>query len=204
MKKAILLIVAFFLIVGSAFADEETPTPINGGSIKFSLAVNQVIPAFKIEYKGITGSSPAQTGEVAIPLSITEEDIKAVFLVSQYGQISDNKTVAYSIYDGSKSLLITFGKFVLSGDSSVASKKPNVSAAYSTVVSSNDEKLSLSGEPTISDSNSEYNSVTFSPTYNGKLVVDQGIGTVTATWKKDENLPHGTYVAEITLTYSGD
>ena len=202
MKKAITILAVLILVAGFAFAADITLTT----------TVEQIAPAFKIEYKGADGTAAAKTGTVTLDSGIDEGAVTAMFLVSQYGQKnSDNEVVDYSRFGGKNGTPVTVTvkayPFINKSDSTIKSQKPTVTATYASVSTSNpnnNNRFTLpTQDPTAVTTDANYNSIALVATYKGKKVYDQAIGTITAVWGAEDDIPFGTYEADIVIETTG-
>lgn len=192
MKKVLTILVVLALVAGFAFATDSTPAiPAigNHGTVTLSTTVTEIVPVFNI-YHSDTDAVDKGVSNIAAG------NIEASFVVKQENTL---KYSNYGIAAGKGvTLKVTCGPFKNADVESTAAVTVDT-AAYAAVSSANTDKLGLTGDPDTSA-----NTATFVPTYKGKRVDDQPIGTFTATWTKDDSLPLGDYTADITLTYIAD
>lgn len=181
MKKVLTILVVLTLVAGFAFA-----TDIN--TVKLSTVVDGIDPVFAIKH--------SDTADTTKPVdSIAEGDVEASFEINQVNPVANG--AAYSNYGAAVgtpvSLTVTCGNFT-NNDATSANTAVISAAAYGAVVA---DKLTYGTAPVNGS-----NSVVFVPTYHGKRVDNQLIGSFTATWAQDNTLPAGTYTADITLAYT--
>ncbi len=199
MKKVIAILAVLVMVAGFAFAVNDTLT--------MQLSSKEIKPAFKIHY----GTADDERTTIVLSDSISDKAIAANFVIAQEGEMDGQTSVAYSRY-GSKSeqsgtpveLTVTCSEFYYYGVNGSSSKDANTKSGAPTLSAAAngntiDGKLTyVANFPSVSGT-----TVTFKPTYHGKKVADQVVGTFTATWPQDTagNLPYGVYKADVTLTY---
>jgi len=189
MKKVLTILVILSLFAGIAFATDSTPAIGAHGTVTLSTTVTEIVPVFNI-YHSDTDLVNKSVSNIAAG------DIEASFVVKQKNPLEYSN---YGIAAGKGvTLKVTCGPFKNADVESTAAVTVDT-AAYAAVSRANTDKLGLTGDPATSA-----NTATFVPTYKGKRVDDQPIGTFTATWTKDDSLPLGDYTADITLTYIAD
>ena len=210
MKKVITILAILVVLVGTVFAQDAQ-------TLTLSTKVAEIIPVFGIEYDANSTSEGTVDGTtVTLDDSIADGPITVSFIVSQNGGSGKTDGAAVSGYSryGAKTsgsdvtITVTCAQFVGTGDAAgEKSVAPNLSAAYATVVQSNTNKLSFPATNpanVTAAQNATETAINLVPKYYGKKVVDQEIGTVTATWAQKEDLLFGTYTANITLTCTAD
>ena len=186
MKKVLTILVVLALVAGFAFAAASISNP----TVTLETTVAGIDPVFAIHHSDTNDN----TKSVA---SIAEGDIVASFVISQDNPIDLDPLKGYSNYGVALgtpvSLTVTCGNFT--NASATSTSTPAISAAaYGATV---DGKLTYGADPVDGS-----NSAVFIPTYYGKRVDNQTIGTFTATWDQDTDLPFGTYTADITLAFT--
>jgi len=187
MKKVLTILVVLTVIAGFAFADA-----VNINTVKLSTTVAGIEPVFAIKHDN-TNETIKTVG------SIAEGNVVAAFEINQVNPIVNNSLVGYSNYGISAgtavSLTVTCAEFT-DGVTTSANVPVISGAEYGAVV---EGKLTYGTDPVNGSS-----SAIFVPTYHGKRVDNQLIGSFTATWAQDNTLPAGTYTADITLAYTAN
>ena len=199
MKKVLTILVVLALVAGFAFATDPVPTIGNPGTVTLTSTVVGIAPVFVIHHND-TNDLNKGVGNIAAG------DITATFIISQENGINyTGDAKGYSNYGVATetgtgvTLTVTCGPF--KNANATSDKSVTVtSASYAIVDSANTDKLTLAAAGPTYDNNE----ATFVPTYHGKRVDNQDIGTLTAKWTKDGDLPLGTYVADIVLTYTAN
>lgn len=180
MKKVLTILVVLTVIAGFAFA-----TDIN--TVKLSTTITEIDPVFAIKHS----DSALTTKNVT---SIAAGDVEASFEINQVNPVLNG--AAYSNYGAAVgtpvSLTVTCYNFA-NDDATSANAAVISDAAYGETATG----LTYGTAPVDGS-----NSVVFVPTYHGKRVDNQLIGSFTATWAQDNTLPAGTYTADITLAYT--
>ena len=194
MKKVLTILVVLTLVAGFAFAAATISNP----TVTLTTTVADIDPVFGIHH-GIT-----ENNEIVASLennknvaSIAAGDIDAYFVISQDNPIDLDSTTGYSNFGVTAgtavSLTVTCGNFKNAAATSAST--PVISAAtYGDEVTG---ALTYGANPTNGGA-----SAVFIPTYHGKRVDNQTIGTFKATWAQDTDLPFGTYTADITLAFT--
>ena len=200
MKKVLTILVVLALVAGFAFATDPVPTIGNPGTVTLTSTVVGIAPVFVINHSDDLVNVNKKVGNIAAG------DITATFIISQKNDINyTGDAKGYSNYGDATetgtgvTLTVTCGPF--KNGTVTSDKAVTVTGAeYATVISANTDKLTLAAAGPTYDNNE----ATFVPTYHGKRVDNQDIGTLTAKWTKDSDLPLGTYVADIVLTYTAN
>lgn len=218
MKKLIVILSIMLIVVGAVFAEDPQPT---SQRLTLQSDVAEKKPAFKFQgsedTKYETNGAVVTTDHgsfdgnlITTTKSIADADITLNFRILQTGSagVSDSKT--YARYKGVVTFTVEVGALTQQAPFAEGEEAATVNGAIdeSSLVAGTVGKYSAS----VNGSSSEvFNKITntvntakngFNAAYNGKVLDDQVIGTFSATWKRNETLPNGTYKADITLTIS--
>ena len=189
MKKVLTILVVLTVIAGFAFADAQAPSIVQP-KVTLTTTVKDIAPVF-----GIHHSDTDETDKGVD--SIAEGNIVADFVISQDNPIDLDPDTGYSNYGISAgtavSLTVTCSPFK-NNDATSTSVAVISLAANGEIV---DDKLTYGDAP-----ENGSNVAVFVPTYHGKRVDNQTVGTFRATWAQDTDLPFGTYTADITLAFT--
>ena len=188
MKKVLTILVVLALVAGFAFAAASIGNP----TVTLTTEVAGIDPVFGIHHSDTTENNKGVD-------SIAEGDIVASFVISQDNTPDLDPSTGYSNFGVTAgtavSLTVTCDNFKNAAATSAST--PVISAAtYGAEVTG---ALTYGANPTNGGA-----SAVFIPTYHGKRVDNQPIGTFTATWAQDTDLPFGTYTADITLTFTSN
>ena len=183
MKKVLTILVVLALVAGFAFATN------GGNTVTLTTEINAIAPVFKLFIND--GGSLVETKGVS---SIAEGPISVDFVVNQ------NVVGGYSNFGTAvgipAALTVTCGSFYNTSDNNVVSSVvPEISNELNGAV-----HAGALTYPAAADADGGA-SVIFTPTYHGKRVDNQTVGSFTATWGKDDTLQFGSYQADITLSY---
>jgi len=174
MKKVLTILVVLTLIAGAAFATD-------GNKVVLTTTIAQLAPSYQLQVKQANDTFSATDRSVA---SIADADVSADFKVLQVGtaRIASGRVITVEV---------TCGAFInAAGDST---EVPEITAVADAAVRTN---LTFDD-----DAAADSNVVTFQPKYGGSVAAGE-IGTFTAKWDQREDLPAGTYTADITLSYT--
>ena len=189
MKKVLTILVVLTVFAGFAFADDPS---IVQPKVTLTTTVADIAPVFGIHHSDTSELNKGVT-------SIAAGNIVADFVISQDNDAVNGSEVGYSNYGiaagTAVSLTVTCGQF--KNEDATSANVPTISlAAYGDSVA---DKLTY-GDAPVNGSNT----AVFVPTYHGKRVDNQTVGTFRATWAQDNTLPAGTYVADITLAFTAN
>ena len=181
MKKVLTILVVLTLVAGFAFA-----TAAN------TVTLNTVIAAENPTYELTVNNGTAfTTEETTVNGLAAEGGVTAEFKIAQ--------TNAAKVASGTVvTLTVTCKKFINVDDATKETALPTVTvtgeglgnAATRTNLTFNAAAAGAS------------NVATFTPKYSGKVASGE-IGRFTANWAQNDNLPSGTYKADIELAYTG-
>jgi len=177
MKKVLTILVVLALVAGFAFA-----TAAN--TVVLRTVIASIDPTYELTVKD---GDDYTTDETLVASLASEGGVTAQFKIEQ---TNDAKIASGTVV----TLTVTCKKFINVADATKESALPTV-----TVVNNADVRTGLTFNAAAGKS---ANVATFTPKYGAK-VVEGEIGTFTANWAKDDNLPAGTYKADIELAYTG-
>ncbi len=216
MKKVITILAVLAMVISAVFAADAN-------TVKVKVDIEKIIPAFALYYDAgeSAGNNRYQKGNdisVVDPsgdLADASKGITASFAVKQEGSMKQGGTAPTDVKAFSRwgstgesgstvTLTVTCGKFIYQGlDGNTPSTKTAEMTADPTIEAKDNGAAPASGALTYEAVTSSGNTVTFKPVYHGKKVADQILGTFTAKWAGNADLPFGTYKADISLTYTG-
>lgn len=220
MKKFIVILMVLAIVAGFAFADPTPAVTVNEGLKRITLSseVEEFVPQFV--FKGTMNSdyvTDAVTGntsavdfdgeELDSLLSIADEDIQAYFIILQNdAKDSNNQSQDYARYNNTITFTFAIGNLVEQNpntdDNRVAKEVPGHLVADSAVAAGKASYTGWKENQQISLQNAITNSVNgqvFTSIYNGRVNNNQEIGRFSAIWYKDNTLPNGDYMADITV-----
>ena len=224
MKKLIVILMVLAVVAGFAFADDPVATPavtVNEGLKRITLTseVEEFVPQFVFlgtmnsdyETDAVEGNTSADDfdgTELDSKLSIADEDLQAYFIIIQNDAMdSQNQSQDYARYNNTITFTFDIGKLVEQNpntdDDRVAKEVPGHLVAGSAKAAAAVSYTGWKENEQISLKNAILNSVedqVFKSIYNGRVNNDQEIGRFSAIWYKDNTLPNGEYMADITLT----
>lgn len=214
MKKLITILAIMLVVVGAVFAEDPQPT---NQRLTLQSDVSEKKPAFKFQGseddkygtdgKVVTSAQGSWDGTlITSAKSIADADITLNFRILQTGSAGESDSTTYARYKGVVTFAVEVGDLTQQAPLAANTSAATVEGTLGTLTvgtvgkydaSVNGSTTEVSNKITLSTTSNG-----FSAAYNGKVKDDQVIGTFSATWKKDETLPNGTYKADITLTIS--
>ena len=209
MKKVIVILAVMIAFVGAVFAT-------SGDKITLISTIGQIKPEYQIS---VVGANPAVVGSKTDGaatydvVDITEGNVTVSFELNQKGEKKGESTVTYCRYNGTIELGVEIKPFVCKD---IVTSEPGAeqttyatqSTAYK-ITAWDVANLATANLIGISAGSVDAATSTLTLTYYGKKVTDRKVGTFTATWTADPDLPilaTGTtqYKADVILTYTVD